>query len=125
MLSPDEQRWIESLALPAREDHQLRLLAHGLRTLQTIAAGRQGELPALASIESWVLAQPQIAGDQGFAQAFVRELVGLGAQLERLATNRSMGPLGLELADLLAWIEECQSSNPKLAGPVPGCDHFD
>ena len=125
MLSPDEQRWIESLALPAREDHQLRLLAHGLRTLQTIAAGRQGELPALASIESWVLAQPQIAGDQGFAQAFVRELVGLGAQLERLATNRSMGPLGLELADLLAWIEECQSSNPKLAGPEPGCDHFD
>ena len=125
MLSPDEQRWIESLALPAREDHQLRLLAHGLRTLQTIAARRQGELPASATIESWVLAQPQIAGDQGFTQAFVRELVGLGAQLDRLATNRSGAPLGLELADLLAWIEEHRTSNPKLAEPDPGCDHLD
>jgi hypothetical protein len=125
VLSPDEQRWIESLALPAREDHQLRLLAHGLRTLQTIASRRQGELPARATIESWVLAQPQIAGDQGFAQAFVRELVGLGAQLERFATNRSGGPLGLELADLPAWIGEHQSSNPKLAEPDPGCDHLD
>ena len=125
MLSPDEQRWIESLALPAREDHQLRLLAHGLRTLQTIAARRQGELPGSATIESWVLAQPQIAGDQGFTQAFVRELVGLGTQLDRLARARSGTPLGLELADLLAWIGEHQPSNPKLTEQDPGCDHLD
>ena len=125
MLSPDDQRWIEGLSLSAREDHQLRLLAHGLRTLQSIAARRQGELPATATIQSWVLAQPQIAEDQGFTHAFVRELVGLGTQLDRLARNRSRTPLGLELADLLTWIEEHQSANPKLAEPNPGCDHFE
>jgi len=113
VLSPDDLDWIEGLALPAREDHQLRLLAHGLRTLQTIAARRQGPTPARVSIESWVLGQPQIADDPGFVQAFVRELVGLGAQLDRLAKNRSMTPLSLELADLLAWIEEHRSPSPQ------------
>ena len=125
MLSPDDHDWIEGLALPAREDHQLRLLAHGLRTLQTIAARRQGPTPARATIESWLLGQPQIAEDAGFVQAFVRELVGLGAQLDRLATNRSVTPLSLELADLLAWIEELRSPSPNLAEPDPGCDHRD
>ena len=112
MLSLDDQHWIESLGLPAWEDHQLRLLAHGLRTLQTIAARREGETPASATIQSWVLGQPQIAEDPGFTQAFVRELVGLGTQLDRLATNRSVTPLSLELADLLAWIEEHRSPQP-------------
>ena len=125
MLSPDDQHWIENLALPAREDHQLRLLAHGLRTLQTIAARRQGETPASGTIQAWVLGQPQIAEDAGFVQAFVRELVGLGAQLDRLATNRSVTPLSLELADLLAWIKEHRSPSPNLAEPDPGCDHRD
>lgn len=125
MLSTDDQHWIESLCLPAWEDHQLRLLAHGLRTLQTIAARRQGETPASATIQSWVLAQPQIADDPGFTQAFVRELVGLGDQFARLATNLSVTPLSLELTDLLAWIEEHRSPSPNLAEPDPGCDHRD
>lgn len=125
MLSTDDQHWIESLCLPAREDHQLRLLAHGLRTLQTIAARRQGETPANCAIQAWVLEQPQIAADADFTQAFVRELVGLGDQLNRLATKRSLTPLGLELADLLAWIEEHRSPSPNLAEPDAGCDHRD
>ena len=125
MLSPNDHDWIEGLALPAREGHQLRLLAHGLRTLQTIAARRQGPTPARGAIESWVLGQPQIAEDPSFVQAFVRELVGLGAQLDRLAKNRSMTPLNLELADLLAWIEDHRSPSPNLAEPDPGCDHLD
>ncbi len=125
MLSPDDHDWIEGLTLPAREGHQLRLLAHGLRTLQTIAARRQGPTPARGAIEAWVLGQPQIAEDPSFVQAFVRELVGLGAQLDRLAKNRSMTPLNLELADLLAWIEDHRSPSPNLAEPDPGCDHLD
>jgi hypothetical protein len=125
VLSPNDHDWIEGLALPAREGHQLRLLAHGLRTLQTIAARRQGPTPARGAIESWVLGQPQIAEDPSFVQAFVRELVGLGAQLDRLAKNRSMTPLNLELADLLAWIEDHRSPSPNLAEPDPGCDHLD
>jgi hypothetical protein len=125
VLSPDDLDWIEGLTLPAREGHQLRLLAHGLRTLQTIAARRQGPTPARGAIEAWVLGQPQIAEDPSFVQAFVRELVGLGAQLDRLAKNRSMTPLNLELADLLAWIEDHRSPSPNLAEPDPGCDHLD
>jgi hypothetical protein len=125
VLSPDDQYWIEVLGLPAREEHKLRLLAHGLRTLQTIAARRQGPTPARVSIESWVLGQPLIAEDTGFVQAFVRELVGLGGQLDRLAKNRSMTPLSLELPDLLAWIEEHRSPNPNITEPDPGCDHRD
>lgn len=125
MLSLDDQRWIESLCLPAWKEHQLRLLAHGLRTLQTIAARRQGETPASAIIQSWVLRQPQIAEDHDFTKAFVRELVGLGGQLNRLAMNRSVTPLSLELADLLAWIEEHRSPGPNLNEPDPGCDHRD
>ena len=125
MLSPDDQYWIEVLGLPAREEHKLRLLAHGLRTLQTIAARRQGPTPARGAIESWVLGQPQIAEDPSFVQAFVRELVGLGAQLDRLAKNRSMTPLSLELPDLLAWIEEHRSPNPNIMEPDPGCYHRD
>jgi hypothetical protein len=125
VLSPEDQFWIEGLALPAWEDHQLRLLAHGLRTLQTIAARRQGPTPARGTIESWVLGQPQIGEDPSFVQAFVRELVGLGAQFERLAENRSTTPLSLELADLLAWIEAHRSPSPNLPEPDPGCDHRD
>jgi hypothetical protein len=125
VLSPDDQDWIEGLALPPWEDHQLRLLAHGLRTLQTIAARRQGKTPAGATIQSWVMGQPQIATDPGFTQAFVRELVVLGDQLDRLATNRSVTPLSLELADLLAWIEEHRRPSPNLVEPDPGCDHRD
>jgi hypothetical protein len=125
VLNSDDQHWIESLCLPAREDHQLRLLAHGLRTLQTIAARRQGETPASSTIQAWVLAQPQIAEDADFTQAFVRELVGLCDQLNRLATKRSMTPLSLELADLLTWIEEHRSPCPNRNEPEAGCDHRD
>ena len=125
MLSLDDQHWIESLCLPAWEDHQLRLLAHGLRTLQTIAVSCHGETPASATIRSWVLEQPQIAEDPAFAQAFVRELVGLGSQFDRLATHRSVTPLSLELADLLALIKEHRPPSPELAEPDPGCDHRD
>jgi len=123
VLSIDDQHWIESLCLAPKEDHQLRLLAYGLRTLQIIASRRHGESPSSATIQSWVLGQPQIAEDPDFTQAFVRELVGLGALLDRLATNRSITPLSLELADLLIWIEAHQSPSPNLAEPDPGCDH--
>jgi hypothetical protein len=123
VLSVDDLRWIESLSLAPKEDHQLRLLAHGLRTLQTIASRSHGESPSSATIQSWVLAQPMIAEDPGFTQAFVRELVGLGALFERLATNRSITPLSLELADLLIWIEAHRSPSPNLAEPDPDCDH--
>jgi hypothetical protein len=123
VLSIDEQNWIASLSLAPKDEHQLRLLAHGLRTLQTIASRHQGESPSRATIESWVLGQPQIAEDPGFARAFVRELIGLGALFDRLATNRSVTPLSLELADLLIWIEAHRSHSPNLAEPDPGCDH--
>jgi hypothetical protein len=116
VLSIDDLRWIESLSLAPKEDHQLRLLAHGLRTLQTIASRHQGESPSRATIESWVLGQPQIAEDPGFARAF-------GALLDRLAKNRSVTPLSLELDDLLIWIEAHRSPIPNLAEPEPDCDH--
>ncbi len=123
MLSLDELNWIESLGLSPIQGHQLRLLAHGLRTLQRIAGRRQGAVPALISIESWVKEQPQMAEDADFAKAFVRELASLGVQFNQLAKAKDGTPLGLELADLLTLLEQKLPSRPDLDETDPNCDH--
>ena len=123
MLSPDELNWIESLGLPLFERHQLRLMAHGLRTLQTIAGRAQGAVPSRMSIEHWVSKQPRMAEDALFCQSFVQELTKLADQLDQLARERSLEPLSLELIDLQAWISQKPSPRPDLGGEEPNCDH--
>jgi hypothetical protein len=100
-LSPAELAELESTLLPALERHHLRLLAHGLRTLQAIAAadGAQhgsDELPDRSAIRSWAADQPPIAQDRAFIEV-------LSSQLEQLAAELGRPPLSLELRDLIAW----------------------
>ncbi len=105
MISEAELRELEATLLPALERHHLRLLAHGLRTLQAVGAGPGGSLPARAALEAWAAAQPAIAGDAPFRSAFVDQLLAAGVQLESIAAGlpQRRGPLDLELADLVQW----------------------
>jgi len=107
-LSPAELAELESTLLPALERHHLRLLAHGLRTLQAIAAadGAQhgsGELPDRSAIRSWAADQPPIAQDRAFIEVLSSQLESAGRQLEQLAAELGRPPLCLELRDLIAW----------------------
>lgn len=107
-LSPAELAELESTLLPALERHHLRLLAHGLRTLQAIAAADgvqpgSGELPDRSRIRSWAADQPPIAQDRAFIEVLSSQLESAGRQLEQLAAELGRPPLSLELKDLIAW----------------------
>lgn len=109
MIGEEELRELESSLLPALERHHLRLLAHALRSLQAVAAGGEA-LPSRPQLEAWAAAQPAIADDPGFRDAFVEQLLSACVQLEQIALWRhgpaeagSATPLALELNDLVAW----------------------
>ncbi len=109
MLSPTELAELDGSLLPALERHHLRLLAHGLRTLQQIAGRRQGPPPSHEAIEAWILAQPQIAtdsagADTAFAAAFATQLGAAARQLEGMAQAPDRA-LNLSLEDLIAWAQ--------------------
>ncbi|PHX88369.1 MAG: hypothetical protein CK536_00970 [Synechococcus sp. Baikal-G1] len=122
MLSPEELAELEASLLPALERHHLRLLAHSLRSLQAAAGRRSGPLPGRAELLAWALDQPELQADSGFCQAFLDQLQGAGIQLEHIVQDTSAlkqafkqafnpsepappGPLGLDLADLVAWAQ--------------------
>lgn len=111
-LTAAELAELESTLLPALERHHLRLLAHGLRTLQAIAGQRSGPVPGNQAIAAWVGQQPAIASDPAFQQAFAGQLEGIAAQLKHLASSQNREPLALELADLCAWA--MQQANQRL-----------
>ena len=102
-LSEHELAELEATLLPALERHYLRLLAHGLRTLQGIAGRRHGESPEPAAIEAWAMAQPAIAEDDHFARAFTRQLLAGGEQLDRIAEACGRSTLALDINDLTSW----------------------
>ena len=116
-LSAQELAQLERTLLPALERHHLRLLAHGLRTLQAIAGRQHGEPPELAAIEVWAQGQAAIAGDGAFVAAFSGQLAGVGVQLQAIARERYRQTLALELEDLIVWAQ--QRADARL-GP---CDH--
>jgi hypothetical protein len=124
VLSEIELRELESTLLPALERHHLRLLAHGLRTLQAIAGRREGPLPDRWAIEAWAQEQPVIAADADFRVAFVEQLVGAARQLETIAAGQGVQPMALDLPDLAHW-STAQADNRLSAGtaaavPPPG-----
>jgi hypothetical protein len=103
VISPEELQEIEGTLLPTLERHHLRLLAHGLRSLQAAAGRRHGPLPDADALAAWAGAQAPIAADPGFAAAFLEQLDQLGAQLTDLAAAQAVEPLALEIADLIGW----------------------
>ncbi len=103
MLSADELQELEATLLPSLERHHLRLLAHGLRTLQAIAGRRCGGLPPATAIEAWARRQPVIQADPGFARAFLTQMGSAGVQLEAIAASSGSDPLALDLPDLIHW----------------------
>lgn len=117
MLSHAEAVELESSLLPALERHHLRLLAHGLRTLQLVAGRRQGPVPAHGAIEAWILAQPQIGADPAFATAFATQLGAAARQLEAIATRPDQA-LELSLADLIAWARREADARVAIIEPV-------
>jgi hypothetical protein len=100
-LNPAELAALDAALLPSRERHQLRLLAHGLRTLQQIAGRRAGPPPQLAAIQAWARQQPSIGDDETFVSAFSIQLQVAGQQLSQLAGDRPGGALALELSELI------------------------
>lgn len=103
MISPEELRELESTLLPSLERHHLRLLAHGLRTLQEVAGRREGHLPQPEALRAWAAGQPAIATDPAFIARFVEQMEHLGGQLSAIAAELGRGPLALEISDLIAW----------------------
>ena len=111
-LTPAELAALEAPLLPSRERHQLRLLAHGLRTLQQIAGRRAGPPPELAAIQTWARQQPSIGDDETFVSAFSIQLEVAGQQLSQLAGDRPGGALALELSELINAAQR-QSPTPQ------------
>lgn len=121
MISEDELRQLESTLLPALERHHLRLLAHGLRTLQDAAGRRGGPLPDPSALERWAANQPQLAADPGFRSSFLHQLTGLASQLSAIAAERAHEPLDLQLDELIAWAERSAEERISPQGPrMPG-----
>ncbi len=102
-LTTEELAQLESTLLPALERHHLRLLAHGLRSLQAIAGCRSGPLPETGMIAAWVCRQPAISTDAAFQEVFTAQLGRLGEELTLLAAQRNCEPLALELGDLCTY----------------------
>jgi hypothetical protein len=102
-LSAEEMSGLESTLLPALERHHLRLLAHGLRTLQAIAGRRSGQPPGPEAIADWGCRQPPLADDPVFQQVLVEQLGNIAGQLIATAASRDCDPLALSLDDLGHW----------------------
>lgn len=102
-LSAEELISLESTLLPALERHHLRLLAHGLRTLQAIAGRRSGQPPGPGAIAAWGCRHPQLADDPDFQQVLAEQLATIAAQLVAIAASRDCDPLALSLDDLGQW----------------------
>jgi hypothetical protein len=103
MLTEAELHRLEATLLPALERHHLRLLAHGLRTLQAIAGRRHGDGPDREAIAAWAARQPQIAADRAFRDALVEQLLGVVAQIGAIGRRSGREPLAVELDDLISW----------------------
>ena len=121
-LNPQEVATLDATLLPVLERHHLRLLAHGLNTLQAIAAKSRpaqtsGDPPDRAATLGWVLEQAEIAHDQAFAELFTDQLECIGHQLLELAAQRGCTALSLNLDDLIGWAQ--QQADQRLATKPP------
>ena len=119
-LSLSEAELLDSTLLPHRERHHLRLLAHGLRSFQTMAGRSRGTLPSAQQLEHWLDHQPAVSGDPGFRDAFRQQLIGLGQQLEQIASEAGCSPLALNLEQLIHWARSQADSRLEQLQRHPG-----
>lgn len=125
MLAEAELQQLEATLLPTLERHHLRLLAHGLRSLQAAAGRRDGPPPPPQAIATWLAQQPGYDHDPDFTTAFLRQLEALRAQLEAIAADCGREPLALDLNDLCRWATAAADRRVRPAPPPEsaGCDH--
>ena len=111
-LTASDAALLERSNLTAMESHQLRLLAHSLRTLQEIAGRCRGPAPTAPDIVAWARGQTALATDPGFRAAFCQQLLTSAVLLAGIADDvvassaGEVGPLGLEIEQLVAWCEQ-------------------
>ncbi|MEB3325303.1 MAG: hypothetical protein VKM17_08195 [Cyanobacteriota bacterium] len=117
MLTPEDLDLLEASLLPAMERHYLRLLAHGLRTLQTIAASTADpqRAPDRAQMVAWAASQAPMADDPHFRDAFLDQLERLMGPLEEMASRGQQPLLTLQMSQLLAWVKE--QADARLSSP--------
>jgi hypothetical protein len=110
VLTPEDLELLEGSLLPAVERHFLRLLAHGLRTFQVIAAAS----PDPAQLPD---RQAPLAHDPAFQEAFLEQLTRLVDPLQEIASRHGQSVLSLELSQLVQWATE--QADARLNAPVP------
>lgn len=122
MLTPADLELLEGSLLPAMERHYLRLLAHGLRTFQAIAAStvHPDQLPARMEIDIWAAQQTSMADDPAFRETFVDQLMRLVDPLEEIAARSGQSPLALQLPQLVRWAQEQADTRLSRQGQPPG-----
>jgi hypothetical protein len=102
-LTRSELAELESTLLPALERHHLRLLAHALRTLQSVAGRNHGAPPSAAELEDWASNHAVLGEDRAFARVFLQQLEGAGNELAAIAAGLETSALALDLSQLCAW----------------------
>lgn len=119
VLTPEDLELLEGSLLPALERHFLRLLAHGLRTFQAIAAASPdpAQLPNRQALQTWAAHQAPLAHDPAFQEAFLEQLSRLLEPLEEIAARHGQSVLSLELPQLVQWATD--QADARLKGPLP------
>lgn len=125
MLTPEDLALLEATLLPALERHFLRLLAHGLRTFQAIAAQAEEPdgLPDRPRIAAWVASQASLTDDPGFQETFVEQLCRLRDPLQAIGDRQGRSPLDLPMEALVAWVsEQAEARVNRPASPPPAAE---
>ena len=105
-LSREDAERIEATLLPTLDRHHLRLQAHCLSTLKSIAAPRcDGALPSDAEIQAWCREQPALRDASDFQDELLRQFQVISDQLNTLADTCGCSPLELTLSALIERAE--------------------
>ncbi len=122
MLTSEDLELLEASLLPALERHYLRLMAHGLRTLQAIASSTEAplQLPNRVQMEAWVASQASMADDPAFQAIFLEQLIRLLEPLEEISSRCHQPPLALQIPELVAWAKEQADARLSRPGQPPG-----
>jgi hypothetical protein len=117
-LTPEDLELLEGTLLPALERHYLRLMAHGLRTFQAIAATtpHPERFPDRETLEIWAALQAPLADDPVFREAFLDQLTRLVEPLEEIAARCGQSALTLDLAQLVRWAKD--QADARLNAPL-------